>query len=376
LCDETGLHQFHYVSTAYVCGDRTGTIFERDFDRKQKFRNDYEQSKFTSEQLVRNASFLKSATHYRPSIIVGDSETGYTSTYHGFYLPLQLAHVATTAGLLQDGAGYMAALGLQGDERKNLVPVNWVSAALIQLLQNPQFHGQTYHLTNPRPVTTTEIERAIVEAIGRSMANGTARATTNSSPPKLDEFRAQMQVYAAYLSDDPEFDRHQTETAIRDLPCPRLDRATLLRLAEYAIANQFGWPRTRPQPFDLDVDSLVRGLPGAMGVQGDVVLRLEVSGSGGGCWNIGMTRGRPVLVAGNPNEDYHVSAYMNVHTLSKILGRQSTVQSSLSSGNIVIEGRRDFLNQGPELLEALCGLFLQAQWERPGEQAAASVLSS
>ena len=38
------------------------------------------------------ADFLDRPTIYRPSIIVGDSQTGYTTTYHGFYAPLKLAH--------------------------------------------------------------------------------------------------------------------------------------------------------------------------------------------------------------------------------------------------------------------------------------------
>jgi hypothetical protein len=185
-----------------------------------------------------------------------------------------------------------------------------------------------------------------------------------------------MQVYADYLSDDPDFDRQQTESVAGDLPCPRLDGDTLLKLANYAISNQFGWPRTRPQPFELDVESLLPGNEAQRDSEGDYVLRLEVSGSGGGSWNVAVTRGNPQVIDGPPDEDYHVCAYLNVHTLRKILSRQSTVPLSLSSGGIILEGPQELLSRGTKVFEALCEQFIQAQWNRPGEQAAASLLLS
>ena len=364
FCSDAGLEQLHYVSTAYVCGNRTGTVMETEFDQGQTFRNDYEQSKFTAERLVRSANFLKSLTVYRPSIIVGDAATGYTSTFHGFYLPLQLAYAATTAGLLQDRADYMASLGLQGNERKNLVPVNWVSAVLVRILDDPQLHRRTYHLTNPQPVTTTEIEQSITESIRLSQAKPQlARTSSSASAPQLDDFRTQMRVYAAYLSDDPEFDRRQTDEASYQFPCPRLDRETLLRLARYAISNGFGWPRSKSQPFDLDMNSLWEQLEVHDGPRTEFRMSLEISGSCGGAWDVVFDRGMPFAVEDRPNGDRQMSVYMNVHTLKNILAERASVGSSLSRGGIVLEGSVDDRSRGVELLEALCVRLREAQWE-------------
>jgi thioester reductase-like protein len=85
LCRTVGLREFHYVSTAYVCGQREGPIREDELDCGQEFRNDYEECKFQAEQLVRSADFLDDVTVYRPAIITGDSRSGFTSTYHGLY---------------------------------------------------------------------------------------------------------------------------------------------------------------------------------------------------------------------------------------------------------------------------------------------------
>ena len=47
--------------------------------------------------MVREADFLEPPTVYRPSIIIGDSRTGMTTTYHGYYAALQLAHTLVKA---------------------------------------------------------------------------------------------------------------------------------------------------------------------------------------------------------------------------------------------------------------------------------------
>src|SRR5215472_11219901 len=58
-----------HVSTAYVSGERSGHVAERELDAGQPFANSYEASKAAAERLVR-ASGLRTAIA-RPSIIVG-----------------------------------------------------------------------------------------------------------------------------------------------------------------------------------------------------------------------------------------------------------------------------------------------------------------
>ena len=59
-------------------------MLETELDVGQTPGNDYEHSKIEAERLVRAADWLDPPTIYRPSIIVGDSRTGYTATFHGF----------------------------------------------------------------------------------------------------------------------------------------------------------------------------------------------------------------------------------------------------------------------------------------------------
>jgi thioester reductase-like protein len=252
LCRTVGIRDFHYVSTAYVCGLRSGHVMEDELDVGQEMGNDYERSKLESERMVREATFFDSVTIYRPAIIVGDSQTGETTGYHGFYAVLKLAHTLVSRVELgvTSGAELAALLGLYQDESKHFVPVDWVSAAMTHIRRNPQFHGRTYHLTARQPTRILDMAAVIQEAVERY----SPQADPND-PARLDgewfaqSFRDQMNVYRAYWRDDPQFDQTNTCWAAPHLPCPRVDRDLLMLMARRAIHSRFGrGPKLSPAP--------------------------------------------------------------------------------------------------------------------------------
>ena len=167
FCRDSGIGELHYVSTAYVCGRRAGAVREDELGAGREFRNDYEESKFEAEKMLRSAG-LADLTVYRPAVIVGDSRTGYTSTYHGPYAYFRFV-AALRRFATADNSGRWHApvrLALTGGEPRNLVPVDWVSAAITRLVLDPRHHGRTYHLAPARPVTAREIEEATADYFG------------------------------------------------------------------------------------------------------------------------------------------------------------------------------------------------------------------
>ncbi len=102
LCAAAGIGELHHVSTAFVCGSRPGPVLEDEFDCGQVLHNDYERSKFEAERRVRACPQVR-VTVYRPSVIVGDSQSGFTSSYHGFYRFLELG--SRLAGSPRPAAG-------------------------------------------------------------------------------------------------------------------------------------------------------------------------------------------------------------------------------------------------------------------------------
>lgn len=251
LARELSVEQFHHVSTAYVQCDRqrASSAYETPVSRDWPAGNDYERSKIIAEDLVRSCGWIGEKTIYRPSIVVGDSQTAYTSTYHGFYAPLQIAwHYAAHAGFDgQAGDAFRERLGLAFDDCKNLVPVDWVAAAVLDLVDNPSAHGRIFHLTHPRPARLQDIQAAIVDALQAKVAR--SRPPEQRSAESLDPelFRQQLAVYDSYFQSDPTFDRAGAAAFLPHLPCPEMDYQRLRQLADFALESNFGWPRPQPR---------------------------------------------------------------------------------------------------------------------------------
>jgi nucleoside-diphosphate-sugar epimerase len=242
LCRETGIENLHYFSTAYVAGS-SKQFYEHETDIGQTLRNDYEQSKFDAEKMVRTAEYIKQLTVYRPSIVVGDSRTAFTTTFHGFYAVLKLAHTLVRRLPLgsTSGRNLLSALGMNGSEHKNFVPVDWVAGIFEHIFSNPDYHGKTYHLTSPEPPLVTDFVDVVQDAVE------TFSTLADKTDPQcasedwfFRNYLDQIQIYRAYLQDDPQFDSVNTQTAVPHLPCPRMDRELMLFLARYAIQSQFG----------------------------------------------------------------------------------------------------------------------------------------
>jgi thioester reductase-like protein len=247
FCREQRLRELHYMSTAYVCGRRVGIIRETELDGGQEFRNDYEQSKLEAEKLVRSANFLDRLTVYRPAIIVGDSRTGFTTTYHAFYSYVYFVWLYVRDAV-RDAAGRVHApvrLNLTGNEQRNLVPVDWISSAVSHLVLHPRYHGSTYHLTPTHPVTARELEGAMSDYFNYHGPTFVGHEALGRMNDLEHQFYTFVNQYQPYWAQEPRFDCSHTLTALPDLPCPRVDSACLLRMIDFAVQDDWGKRRKR-----------------------------------------------------------------------------------------------------------------------------------
>ena len=140
------LRSFAYVGTAYVAGEREGLIRENELDVGQHFRNTYEQTKAEAEALVRSRLGSLPCVILRPSIIVGDSRTGVTSSFKMLYWPLKIY----SRRLWRTVPGFPDAV-------LDIVPVDYVAKAVAQLAFDESALGVTVHLcAGPRGSATIE----------------------------------------------------------------------------------------------------------------------------------------------------------------------------------------------------------------------------
>jgi thioester reductase-like protein len=346
FCQATGITKFHHVSTAYTCGLREGRILETELDVGQSPGNDYEASKIQAETMVHGADFLTSRTIFRPSIIVGDSVTGLTTTFHGFYAPLQLVWMVAKSKD-KDFTGLLPAysrLALHGNEGKNFVPVEWVSAATAHIVTNPELHGKTYHLTPPHRVPSRLTRDVLEQSTG---SYGSTFLGANEVLENLDEneqlFYDHMQVYNSYWRDDPIFDRTNIQAACPHLPCPHVDRDVLMRLANWAIDTEFGGGRQKPIEPEFDTHSHLEGLlqtslPDRPQAPLGRLLGLQVDGHGGGQWHLMWREGKVVGADVGLADSCSAVYRLNVDTFASLASGEVTAAHAVAVGDVVILG--------------------------------------
>jgi thioester reductase-like protein len=165
------LERLAYVSTAYVAGNRTGTVREDELAAGQDFKNHYESTKYEAEMLVREAMDRIPATIVRPAIVVGDSRTGETEKFDGPYFILRVISRARRLHIpiVQFG---------RAEAAFNVVPVDFIVKALAAAASDPRAEGQTLHLVDPEPLSSHELFEVLADAYA-------GRAPRGRIPPRL-----------------------------------------------------------------------------------------------------------------------------------------------------------------------------------------------
>jgi thioester reductase-like protein len=389
LCRSLGLTQFHHLSTAFVCGDRRGLVREDELDAGNGTANAYEQSKYSAEQMLRRFAGIRS-TIYRPSVIVGDSRTGYTSTYHHFYRFLELA-VRLSCMSSGHGSGGPAPrrrrqrlpvrLPLTGEEAQNLVPVDWVSRAVVDLLARPEEHGQTYHLAAWRATRLQEIKSVVEELLHLEgiewVGPDGLDDPTALEKMILDQFRD----YWSYLRCNLQFDCRNARRALAHLPPPKFDRDCIGRLLRFARADNWGRKENRNTsatkhpptsergrfleealPRQLRNSPLLRALP--IGAS----FAIDICGPGGGRWLCCRHASDFLEVRRDEATGTEVTYRTDPQTFDRLIDGREPAQMAFFDGRISIEGD---MEKGLKLA-ALIEQFL-AEHGRPSSQAKGTV---
>ena len=142
---------FHQVSSIAVAGLYEGEWREEMFDGAQKLDNNpYFRTKHESERVVREEC-ARPWRVYRPGIVVGDSRSGEMDKVDGPYYFFKLLQRARKVL-----PSWLPTVGVEGGEI-NIVPVDYVAAAMDHIAHQPGLDGQAFHLTDPSPKTAGEV---------------------------------------------------------------------------------------------------------------------------------------------------------------------------------------------------------------------------
>ncbi len=197
---------FYHVSTAYVVGDRHGTVLETESAMGQNFRNPYEGSKLAAETRVLKdfAAGLNGAI-FRPSVVVDD--VGGTG---GFKMVDACAYAVALA--VKRGEPFV--FRMKHEANLNLVHSDWVIAAMADLARLPSGPGRTYHLTAPRDTYLRDIGVILGTLVPNLKISFEPDLTRADLPTASKIFDKAVTEVRPYLDADVHFDRTNTD---RDL---------------------------------------------------------------------------------------------------------------------------------------------------------------
>jgi thioester reductase-like protein len=210
-----------FYSTVQVAGDRTGIVHEDDLKAGQSFRNVVEETKARAEKLMRAAMGHLPVAVVRPSTVVGDSRTGEVDRFDGPSLLILLV-VTSPPDLALPLPG-------RGDERLNLVPIDWVVRASVAMGRDPRAIGRTFHLVDPRPPTARQVFELVARAGGRPGPRGSIPANLAKAllrAPGLERILNGPRAFLEALTTSVTYDARNADELLPALgvgDCPPLE---------------------------------------------------------------------------------------------------------------------------------------------------------
>ncbi len=229
------LTRWAHLSTAFVCGRRSGTILEREGDVGQVFNNAYERVKLEAERAVRAAGARcgVDVRIFRPSIVVGAAP----ATAGGNPSNLFFGFIRMLAALAQLPDGAALRVAATPSAAFNIVPVEYVATAVVALAERADGAGGSFHLVVRDAPTQAAVLRAIT---GRLDVHGVSLVDARREPLEertpFERMVARMlEPYRAYLTQDVRFD---DTTAARLLRRCGVERPTLSTEAVHRFVDQ------------------------------------------------------------------------------------------------------------------------------------------
>ena len=207
-------------STAHVCGDRTGTVYEDDLDEGQGFHGVVQETRMKAELVMRRAMRDVPIAVVRPTMMVGDSVTGETERLDGPYLLVML--------LLGLPAEVNVPLPSPGDNPLDIVPIDFVVQAAYAIGRDAAAVGRTHHLAAAEEVSAQQVFDLIAEAGGKKISTRsvipTQVATAILSTPGVDRLVKEPRAFLQQLTSSARFDTRHARAVLEraDIRCPPL----------------------------------------------------------------------------------------------------------------------------------------------------------
>jgi long-chain acyl-CoA synthetase len=227
---EGRLARFMHLSTALVAGGGSAAVAREDeLPTAPAHANHYEWSKYEAERIVRAAMHAGlPVTVFRPSMVVGDTDTGRTRDFNVIYPLMRMM-----------ASGYVTRFPADPQARLHLAPMNFVVDAVLRAVNRPWTAGMTFHLTAPEPPTVAELfecEAFFPSGAPRPHLCAPAAFDLADCTARERELLESVSFCFPYFNSRLSFDTTNTR---RLMPLPVTDAAYLNRLGRYAVESGY-----------------------------------------------------------------------------------------------------------------------------------------
>ena len=236
-----------HLSTAWVCGRRTGVALESEGDVGQEFHNPYERVKLEAETAMRAAGLRQNidVRIFRPSAVVGRGP----ATFGGAPSTLLFRFIRMAAALAHHAAGASMPLRIEAAPRAcfNVVPLGYVARSIVRLTRCRQSTRQTFHLVVSEAPRQQSMLDMITEHLGVRVFTLVDRRT--AALPNLSALERRLRTilgrYRDYLNHEVRFDDTHARRALarHGVGPPTLGLADVQRLINDAL-----WTPRVPAP--------------------------------------------------------------------------------------------------------------------------------
>ncbi|MBX5477827.1 MAG: SDR family oxidoreductase [Pyrinomonas methylaliphatogenes] len=224
------LRRVIHLSTVFVVGSgKRGVVKEDHLAPTPCHLNHYEWSKYEAERIVRATIGVGlPVTILRPSMVVGDTVTGWTRDFNVIYPLLRLM-----------SNGWISRFPARPDARVHLAPIDFVVEATLRAMEADWAIGRTFHLTSPTPPTVEELlacDEFFPAGASRPRLCPPDQFEIAECPPRERELLESVAFCFPYFNLQLSF---ETANAARLMPLPVTDADYLRRLGRYAVESGY-----------------------------------------------------------------------------------------------------------------------------------------
>ena len=257
FCKEIGIKRIHYVSTAYVAGDRDKLnvhkqiAYEKEDFIGQKLRNPYEESKLKAEIYLKKEGekLGLNITCYRISVAVGRYKNGFANNFSGYY---NFCKFIVLKDRMQNGFKTIKTIEMwvPEDATVNIVCVDWMIDLMVKISKKNESVGEVFHISNPDPPQSSWLMEKSLKVLGNLgiCVDGIKIFTYKHLKKRIiktpeSPMERTISYYQDYAESKVRFDNTNVQKILGYMPKhPKIDEKLIERLLSFALSKNFGRP--------------------------------------------------------------------------------------------------------------------------------------